>query len=107
MENPRFPHTAVIRRITQSDPFASNPGEQIVYEGVCRSYTKQTTNDRGEVLTSSRILAIPVKRDEWANMPVEGDYIEVSIRDIIEYGHVIDKSPNNFGTDILWKYGRN
>jgi hypothetical protein len=107
MENPRFPHTVTIRRTIPGDPFGGSSTDTIIYGGACRSYTRQTTNDRGEVLTSSRTLAIPVRRGEWVTMPEEGDYIEVTIGSIIEYGRVIDKLPNNFGTDVVWKYGRN
>ena len=109
MSNPRSPNTVVIKRVEQSDPFGVADTENIIYSGACRSYSRQsmTTSERGEVLTSTKVLAIPVKREEWINMPQEGDRIEVAIGSVIEYGRVIDKLPNNFGTDVIWRYGRN
>ena len=106
MSNPRFPDTVTIKRATSINPFDGDV-EETVYDGVCRSYTKNTTSERGEVLTSTRILAIPIKRGEWVNAPQEGDRVEVVIGSIIEHGRIIDKLPNNFGTDITWRYGRN
>ena len=109
MSNPRFPHTAVIKRVTDGgDPFSETDDTDIViYNGECRSYMKHTTSEKGEVLTSTRVLAIPLKRGEWANAPQEGDRVEVVVGSVIEYGRVIDKLPNNFGTDVVWRYGRN
>jgi hypothetical protein len=112
MNNPRFPHRVVIRRVVKGDPFDAAPDDSegaVIYDGACRSYvrTVSTRTGKGDVLTDMRVLAVPVRRDEWADMPVEGDYLEVSIGCVTEYGHVTDKLPNNFGTDVVWKYVRN
>ena len=83
----------------------------VIYEGECRSYDKNTTSDKGEVITSYRGLALPLTRDDWEALgvvPQEGDRIVVDRGGNIEYGSVIDKNPGNFGgTHLIWKYGRN
>ena len=83
----------------------------VVYEGECRAYDKNTTSDRGEVITSNRGLALPLTRDDWQSLgvvPQEGDYLEVDRGGNKELGLVIDKNPANFGgTHLVWRYGRN
>ena len=83
----------------------------IIYEGECRSYAKNTTSDKGEVIVSYRGLALPLTQDDWDALgfaPQEGDEIAVNIGAYIEYGRVIDREPANFGgTHLTWKYGRN
>jgi hypothetical protein len=112
MNNPRFPHKVVIRRVAKGDPFGASPDDSegvVIYDGACRSYVRtiSTRTQKGDVLTDARVLAVPVKRDEWTDMPVEGDYLEVLVGSVMEYGYVTDKLPNNFGTDFVWKYERN
>lgn len=83
----------------------------IIYEGICRSFEKHTTSDRGEVITSYRGLALPLTQDDWTRLgvvPEEGDEIAVDRGAYREYGHVVDKNPANFhGTHLTWRYGRN
>ena len=137
--NPRFPHTCVIwRQIVENplvdediafDPLADEdvvepsqeetdePKEEdlvkkvIVYQGTCRAYDKNTTSDRGEIITSYRGLALPITREGWQELgvvPMEGDELEVDRGGYKEYGRVVDKNPANFGgTHLVWRYGRN
>lgn len=131
-ENPRFPHTCRIIRYADTDPMEDQPdvdnpmadeidggthdsnkeeGVTLIYEGKCRAYDKNTTSDKGEVITSYRGLALPLKRDDWESLgfaPQEGDRIVVDRGGYTEYGVVIDKNPANFGgTHLIWKYVRN
>lgn len=141
VDNPRFPHYCRIIRKVNTDPLTDeedfsplgeeyNPldgdaedGQQdtgqsetagetiVVYEGECRSYAKNTTSDKGEVITSYRGLALPITEDGWKErdtIPQEGDEIAVDHGSYIEYGRVIDRLPANFhGTHLTWRYGRN
>lgn len=85
----------------------------VVYEGECRSYEKNTTSDKGDVITSYRGLALPLNQDAWNKLgivPMEGDEIVVVHGVFREYGRVIDKnvSAASFaGTHLVWRYGRN
>lgn len=85
----------------------------VIYEGKCRSYEKNTTSDRGEVITSYRGLALPLTQDDWTRLgviPREGDEIAVDRGAYKEYGRVIDRNPATAsfaGTHILWRYVRN
>lgn len=87
------------------------PALSVIYEGKCRAYDKNTTSDKGEVITSYRGLALPITRDGWkalGDVPKEGDRIAVNRGGYEEYGEVIDKNPANLGgTHLVWKYGRN
>ena len=110
VDNPRFPHKVIIKRFKQGDPFdGTGADNDVVYSGICRSYTTRRAFNVaiGNVLSGQRILSIPLKRDEWVNMPEEGDEVEVTIGVVTEYGIVVDKLPNNFGTNVVWRYGRN
>lgn len=85
----------------------------VIYEGKCRSYEKNTTSDKGEVITSYRGLALPLNQDGWKEIgvaPEEGDEIIVKHDVFTEYGRVIDKNVATAqfaGTHLVWKYGRN
>ena len=138
--NPRYPHTCVIWRQKVEnplddedldyDPLADDEevipsfdssdetheeqqqsDKVIIYKGKCRAYDKNTTSDRGEIITSYRGLALPLTREDWQNLgivPMEGDEIEVDRGGYKEYGRVVDKNPGNFGgTHLIWRYGRN
>ncbi len=110
-DNPRFPHTCVIKRRTDDDdPMTDDQYSQIIYQGKCRSYNVNTTSGTGDVIISNRKLSLPVKQKEWGEsrpIPIEGDRVEVNKGSYTESGEVIDKMPGNLGTHILWKYGRN
>ena len=101
IDNPRFPHHCRITRTGEHDPLASE----------CRVYEKNTTSDRGDVITSNRGLALPVDRKGWIErgvVPFEDDYVVVDRGGYEESGKIIDVNPANFGgTHIIWRYGRN
>lgn len=132
LTNPRFPHYCVITRNLVSDPMEdtdasgfnsamddeavvieneveSTPKKKEIYKGKCRSYNRETVADNGDVVTSYRGLALPVLQDEWTadTIPCEGDVIEVQRKGYKECGIVVDKTPGNFGTHLIWKYARN
>lgn len=117
LNNPRFPHTCrIYRTMSGSQPASEDPDvdewdessatETEVYRGKCRSYNLNTTSDRGEVITNIRVLALPVKQDEWTvdSAPHKDDRVCVDKLAFSEEGVVIDVRPNNLGTDILWRY---
>ena len=138
-DNPRFPHTCTIIRYAETEPMedqtniepvvddpmadeeeevaseevAEEPQstETIIYEGECRAYDKNTTSDKGDIITSYRGLALPLTKGDWESLgvvPMEGDKVVVNRGGYEEYGVVIDKKPANFGgTHLIWKYGRN
>lgn len=86
----------------------------VIYEGKCRSYTVNTTSDKGEVVTSQRGLALPLNQDAWDELgviPMEGDEVTVVHGEVFrEYGRVVDKNVATAtfaGTHLVWRYGRN
>lgn len=111
ISNPRFPHKVVITRELPFDPLEQiEPSEaKVIYEGVCRSYQKEYVSTMGEVMTSKRVLSLPLTLKEWTaeTMIFENDLVEVDYGSYKEKGIVVDKQPNNLGTDIYWNYGRN
>lgn len=108
--NPRFPHTCIITRAVDGGAMVDESETTTVYSGACRAYEKNTTSDRGEIITSMRGLSIPVTLTDWevrGDCPREGDYVEVTRGGYVEYGTVVDKNPANFGgTHLIWRYGR-
>lgn len=108
--NPRFPHSCRITRVVNAGPMVDDGDTLLVYEGCCRVYDKNTTSDRGEVITSNRGLSIPLTRDDWQRLgivPLEGDYLSIDRGGYVESGIVIDKNPGNFGgTHLVWNYDR-
>ena len=111
VKNPRFPHSCRITRPAKHNPLSDEEEVIVIYEGACRAYDKNTTSDKGEVITSYRGLALPLTREDWVRegvVPLEGDSLEIDRGCNTEYGIVIDKNPGNFGgTHLVWKYGRN
>lgn len=110
VNNPRFPHKCQIIRPTKSDNPMSDEEEGVVlYDGICRGFDKLTTSINGEVISSYRGLALPLKQDEWTKetIPQEGDRIVLDKGSFTEYGEVMDRMPGNLGTHLLWKYVRN
>lgn len=109
-ENPRFPHTCKIVRMQGEDPMEDESESIVIYEGKCRAYDKNTVSDKGDVLNSSRGLALPVDRDGWIELgtvPREGDTVLVDRGTHKEQGRVIDVNAANFrGTHLVWRYGR-
>ena len=87
--------------------------EIVIYEGICRSYEKNTTSDKGEVISSQRGLSLPLNQDGWDALgviPQEGDEVVVVHGTTNkEYGRVIDKNvatASFAGTHLIWRYGR-
>lgn len=107
VSNPRWPHTCRIWRVKAEDVFSGETETVEVYSGECRSYTRNQTSHTGEVITSTRVLSIPRKTGEWKIVPETGDLVEVAAGNLREEGTVLDFMPNNFGTDITWRHGRN
>lgn len=109
VDNPRFPHHCTITRPPKHNALKPEKGGSVIYDGVCRSFDIHTTSDRGEVITSARKLALPVKQDEWTEetIPQEGDTVVVEKFGYEEEGLIVDRMPGNLGTHLLWKYGRN
>lgn len=88
--------------------------ETVIYEGECRSYEKNTTSDKGEIISSQRGLALPLNQDGWDELgvvPIEGDEVAVVHGAThTEYGRVVEKNVANAsfaGTHLIWRYGRN
>ncbi len=82
-----------------------------IYDGICRSEAKLTTDGNGEVITSTRRLSIPLTNRDWKRLqykPVAGDRIEVD-KDGTghEWGEIIDFLPNELGTTIIYDFNRN
>lgn len=111
ISNPRFPHKVVVTRVLPYDPLTMLSPEEskVIYEGVCRSYQKEYVSTTGEVMTSKRVLSLPLTLKDWTpeTIILENDLVEVNYGSYVEKGKVVDKQPNNLGTDIYWEYGRN
>lgn len=111
VSNPRFPHKVVITRVMSYDPLTMVPPDEVkvVYEGKCRSYQKEYVSTTGEVMTSKRVISLPMRLQDWTQDTIilENDLVEVDYGSYTERGKVVDKQPNNLGTDIYWEYGRN
>jgi len=108
--NPRFPHTCkIMRQADNTDPMAEKQSATVIYDGICRGYSRDTISDTGDVNASYRYLSLPVRQDEWTDetIPQEGDMVELQRFGYTEYGEVIDRRPGNLGTHLLWKYVRN
>lgn len=111
ISNPRFPHKVVVTRLLPFDPLEQiEPSEaKVIYEGVCRSYQKEYVSTTGDVMTSKRVLSLPLTLKDWTadTIILENDLVEVDYGSYKEEGIVVDKQPNSLGTDIYWNYGRN
>ena len=111
VSNPRFPHKVEVTRVMPYDPLTMmSPDEvKVVYEGKCRSYQKEYVSTTGEVMTSKRVISLPMRLQDWTQDTIilENDLVEVDYGSYTEKGKVVDKQPNNLGTDIYWEYGRN
>lgn len=79
-----------------------------IYDGICRSEAKLTTNDSGDVLASTRRMSIPLTLEDWDKMeykPKEGDRVDIwKGESYEEYGLIIDVMLGQLGTTILFKY---
>lgn len=107
VSNPRFPHTCKITRKTNDDPMSSDGEAEVIYEGVCRGYLKNTTSAEGEVITTNRGLSLPIAKGGWSEdtVPQEGDEVEVGYGSYKEHGQIIDRMAANFhGTHLIWNH---
>lgn len=105
-----FPHFVKVYRIVIDDEFEGTKHEELIYKGICRSFTNTTTDGDSKLVTNMRKTAIPIPDREMAQPILAGDIIEVwkgKEYNIKEYGKVTDFKSANFGTEIFWLYGRN
>lgn len=104
-ENPRFPHTLALTRVTaasQDDPFAAT-APVTLYDGECRSYRNVVTKTRDGVLVSDYVIAMP--RVDFAILP--GDKVSVEANNRQMEGVVVDSQTTNLGTNIWWNQKEN
>lgn len=119
--NPRYPHTIKIVRVNTNtsgvvdddDPLAeptynNTPAEEVLYQGIGRSYTDTTTNGNVEVDTNKRKASIPVRFDKWekGKLPLDGDTIYATVGNNTEIGRVRDCEPDNNRTVVYWDFIR-
>lgn len=119
--NPRYPHTINIVRVNTNtsgvvdddDPLAeptykNTPAEEMLYQGIGRSYTDTTTNGNVEVDTNKRKASIPVRFDKWekGKLPLDGDTIYATVGNNTEIGRVRDCEPDNNRTVVYWDFIR-
>lgn len=109
VDNPRYPHTIRIVRMTYPDRFSTGSAtEETIYEGVGRSYTETTTTGDRKVDTNKRKASIPVRFDEWGDkIPMSGDIVKVVKGNIREEWEVKDFEPDNNRSVIYGEYNRN
>lgn len=79
-----------------------------VYDSICRSEAKHTTNATGKVIASTRRVSIPLTIDDWEKReykPVVGDRIKVCKGSVaVEWGQILDFMPGTMGTTILFEF---
>jgi len=94
MNNPRFPHTCKIYRMTNPTPFSAGT-EEVVYEGECRKYTN--TSRFNEVVISKYGLSIP------GTLPIKvGDLLTVTDITGTFNGSVVEVNAGNLGTTVFF-----
>lgn len=126
--NPRYPHTIrIVRKNTSLSGINADPDdplaepvkksacgcddmqeEEVLYEGIGRSFTDTTTNGNVEVDTNKRKASIPVRYDEWGvgEKPLDGDTIYATVGNNTEIGRVRDCEPDNNRTLVYWDFVR-
>lgn len=98
IDNPRYSHHIRIIRKVVADWLGDSDKdeEQVIYEGVGRSYTETTTTGDRKVDTNKRKASIPVRYDEWTDkVPMSGDLLQVTKGNITEEWEVKDFEPDN------------
>lgn len=79
-----------------------------VYDSICRSEAKHTTNATGKVIASTRRVSVPLTIDDWEKReykPVVGDRIKVCKGSVaVEWGQILDFMPGTMGTTILFEF---
>ena len=82
--------------------------EQVVYEGIGRSYTDTTTTGDAKVDSNKRKASIPVRFDEWNSLiPMSGDVLIAVKGNITEEWEVKDFEPDNNRSVIYGEMNRN
>lgn len=109
VSNPRYPHTIKIVRREVPDRYSEGKlEEQIVYEGIGRSYTDTTTTGDAKVDSNKRKASIPVRFDEWDDLvPMSGDVLIAVKGNITEEWEVKDFEPDNNRSVIYGEMSRN
>ena len=114
----RYPHRIRIVRVVlgsggDGNPFADagapvEDSEELLYEGVGRSFTDTTTEGGKNVDENKRKASIPVRYDEWdaGRCPLDGDTIEATVGNNTEEGIVKDCEPDNNRTLVYWSLRR-
>lgn len=116
-DNPRYPHYVkivrnVVGRADSEDPYSDAPVmdgyEDVLYDGVGRSFTDTTTEGDSRVDENKRKVSIPVRYDEWeaGRKPLDGDMVYVTIGNNSEVGMVKDCESDNNRTLVYWDYTR-
>ena len=109
VSNPRYPHTIkIVRREVPDRHSEGELEEQIVYEGIGRSYTDTTTTGDAKVDSNKRKASIPVRFDEWDGLvPMSGDVLIAVKGNITEEWEVKDFEPDNNRSVIYGEMNRN
>lgn len=120
VSNPRYPHTIKIVRREVPDRYSEGElAEQIVYEGIGRSYTDTTTTGDAKVDSNKRKASIPVRFDEWGEpgayasgttaglIPMPGDILIAVKGNITEEWEVKDFEPDNNRSVVYGEMNRN
>lgn len=102
MDNPRFPHTIRIIRVTTGtfDPFNPNQSttEEEVYHGEGRNYKNNKTSTVNGVLQSDFAVSLP-----FTEIDIKaGDKITVTERARVISGLVDDAYLGNLGLTVYW-----
>lgn len=107
--NERYPHQIKIVRCSVPDRYAEGEGEEeVIYEGIGRSYTDTTTTGNAKVDLNKRKASIPVRFDEWEDkIPLSGDILIAVKGNITERWEVKDFEPDNNRSVIYGEYNRN
>lgn len=119
ISNPRYPHFITIVRVNTAasadaddplaEPVASGTAkEEVLYQGIGRSFTDTTTNGNQEVDTNKRKASIPMRYDKWekGKLPLDGDTIYATVGNNTEIGRVRDCEPDNNRSLVYWDFVR-
>lgn len=108
IDNPRYPHLAIVSRFEYDNPFSEEEDRVILYKGVAHSYTDTTTTGDEKMDTNRRKCSIPVRFDEWTKETEihDGDTISVLRGELFETGMVKDIEPDNNRTIVYWELPR-
>ena len=96
VNNPRYPHTVKVVRITYPDRWSDEePTETVLYSGEGRCYTNGSVEGK-KVDISHRYISIPVRFDQWRGVkPMAGDTVSVEMGAITETMEIEDFEPDN------------